>query len=378
MDKKTIGIITRHAVPNYGSFLQTYATEVLFQELGYKTFIVDYRREDETTEALIKYYICRKPGVFSYIYYNSLWRFSHFYIHKMFSEARKKYLHCTDLVTKENIEKTIEKFDFLVTGSDQVWNQVGTGITEEIDGNYFWNMAKDGKKIISYAASFGDKMLSNENYGRCANYLKRFDCISVREDTGVDILSEMGYKSCQVLDPTFMIDRGYWINFSNKWKNKKSYVLVYNLHSDSNMYRYIKENVQESGLEIWSITTTYRRTIGKRIFCPTIEEFLGLFANAKCVYTDSFHAIVFSIIYKVPFVATLPKQYSTRLESVLRLFGLENRTSDIFYGKAWDETLINWNMVYDILENEKQKSMQWLKKSLEGSTDNLKDNVSFR
>ena len=155
-------------------------------------------------------------------------------------------------------------------------------------------------------------------------------------------------------------------------------MLVYNLHSDSNMYRYIKENVQESGLEIWSITTTYRRTIGKRIFCPTIEEFLGLFANAKCVYTDSFHAIVFSIIYKVPFVATLPKQYSTRLESVLRLFGLENRTSDIFYGKAWDETLINWNMVYDILENEKQKSMQWLKKSLEGSTDNLKDNVSFR
>ena len=378
MDKKSIGIITRHAVPNYGSFLQAYATEVLFQELGYKTSIVDYRRGDETTKALIRYYIYRKPGAFSYIYYNFLWRFSHFYINKIFSEARKKYLHCTNLVTKENIENIIEKFDVLVTGSDQVWNRVGTGVTEEIDGNYFWNLAKNGKKIISYAASFGDSKLSEDNLGECANYLKKFDCISVREDTGVDMLRKMGYKSCQVLDPTFMINREYWINLANKYKNEKSYALVYNLHSDSNMYRYIKENIKESGLDIWSITTTYRKTIGKRIFCPTIEKFLGLFANAKCIYTDSFHAIAFSIIYKIPFVVTLPKQYSTRLESVLRLFGLENRISDIFKDKAWDETLINWNMVYDILENEKQKSMKWLKKSLEYSGDNIKDNICLR
>lgn len=367
MDEKSVAIITRHAVPNYGSFFQALATEYLFEGLGYVPRIIDYRRKDETPQALIDFYVQRKKNIVSYLYYNILWRFSHFCIERKLSYARKRYLYCTDPVTEETVKECINDFSVLVTGSDQVWNLVGSGKTEEIDGNYFWKMADSGCKIFSYAASFGDSKISESDFRKCAGYLKRFKKISVREDTGVLLVKKMGMEARQVLDPTLVIHRDYWINIAGRCrkKRKRPYALIYNLHSDSNMYQAIETDLEGSGLDVVSITSTFRGTLGERVFCPAIEEFLGLFANAKCIYADSFHAIAFSIIYKVPFLVILPRQYSTRLESVLRLFGLEERVNGVLKGKAWDESLMDWNSIYNILEDEKRISMEWLKAALD-------------
>lgn len=55
---KKICFITRHAIVNYGSFLQTYATQKLFEDYGYNAEVLDYVREDEeyhnVTELLLK------------------------------------------------------------------------------------------------------------------------------------------------------------------------------------------------------------------------------------------------------------------------------------------------------------------------------------
>ena len=42
--QKRISILTLHDVPNYGSVLQTFATQEIFKRLGLITNIIDYRR----------------------------------------------------------------------------------------------------------------------------------------------------------------------------------------------------------------------------------------------------------------------------------------------------------------------------------------------
>lgn len=365
-DKKKIAIITRHAVPNYGSFFQTLATECILENLGFYAEIINYVRADESITELIKSYCKRNGGMGRILYYNIFWRVSSLYRNCVFSKARRKYLNLGNLVDNSSINKSIKGFDILMTGSDQVWNVVGSGNTAMIDENYFWGKAGDGQKIISYAASFGDEEISAEDKVKCAAWLDKYDNISVREDTGIVLIHEMGHEAVQVLDPTLLIDRDYWVGLAekNKKRRKKPYALVYNLHSDSNMKTAAQNRMNGSSLDIVNIISTFRCLPGKNVFCPSVEEFLWLFKNAKCIYADSFHAIAFAVIFKVPFVVTLPKEYSTRLESILRLLGLTERIDNTFKGIPWKESLMDWDHVYSKLETERKKSLDWLKNAL--------------
>ena len=50
MTKKTVGVITLHNSPNYGSCLQTYATQNVLDSLGANTCVIDYYRHDAIPE----------------------------------------------------------------------------------------------------------------------------------------------------------------------------------------------------------------------------------------------------------------------------------------------------------------------------------------
>ena len=150
---KSVAIITRHAVPNYGSFLQAYATQEVIKSMGYIPTIIDYRRKDELPKNLAKnYYKSKGNGIKYYIYYNYVWRLSNFIANRLFIDARKKYLRLSELTFSNDFCKDYT-YDCYVTGSDQVWNKVGSGITESVDGAYFWSTIPSSKRIISYAAS---------------------------------------------------------------------------------------------------------------------------------------------------------------------------------------------------------------------------------
>ena len=365
--KKKVAILTRHSVPNYGSFLQTLATQQIMEEMSFDPVIIDYRRYDETTNYLIQHYTKEHNNIMYLLYYNIFWRLSHKHIDDLLEKERECYLKCSDLLSKDTIRSIYGQYDLYLTGSDQVWNLVGSGDSREIDPVYFWDGLDSSSNIISYAASFGDSSLDEKNYSMCKEMLKKFKYISVREDSGVELLNEMGYQSTQVLDPTLIIDKEFWNNIADKskMKLKDRYALIYNLHSDSNMLDSVKNDLKNSGLQVYSITTTFRRGLGKNVFCPSIEDFLWLFKNASCIYADSFHAIAFSIIFNTPFISTLPKDYSTRLESILRLFKLENCIASNDGKKGWEENRINWNEVNDILARERKKSKEWLINSVE-------------
>ena len=98
------------------------------------------------------------------------------------------------------------------------------------------------------------------------------------------------------------------------------------------------------------------------------SEFLYLEKNAFLICTDSFHSCVFAIIYNRPFIVFKRDDntvsMNSRLETLLSKFKLierynkDNRISKEMLNHDYKET-------YKILEEEKQKSYDFIKKIFE-------------
>lgn len=357
-----VAVITRHNVQNYGSVMQTYATERILRELGCSPVTVDYRRSAETTEGLIRQYSANKPLPYR-VYRRTVWLALHGYGERRFETMRKEYLSLSDPCDETTIWKRLPRADIYLTGSDQVWNGLENG---EVDGTFFWEGVEPGPgcRIISYAASFGRDSVTPGYERKVGELLSRYDSISVREDSGVAIVEDYGLNAEQVLDPTLLLDGDDWRSMASRAKvPARPYALVYNLHPDSEMLGYVAEKTRKSGLEIVSVCASFRRRIGRHVILPTLPEFLGLFTNAACVYTDSFHGTALCINLGVPFVAVFPKANAARNKSALRLFDLERRGWDVFEGDAWDDD-IDWEHVRAVLASERKRSTAWLTSAL--------------
>ena len=103
------------------------------------------------------------------------------------------------------------------------------------------------------------------------------------------------------------------------------------------------------------------------MYCnPKVEDFLSLIDNAKYVITDSFHATAFSLNFNTEFIIVYPEKYSTRLQSILELTGLEDRVAKDENDLSIIDKEIDFNHTDKVLKLEKSKSLKWLKESLEG------------
>lgn len=355
-------LITRHNIPNYGSVMQAYATEKVLRALGCLPITIDYRRSDETLEGLVRRH-SKGRSLIHRLYRRAIWPELQRRSERTFKTMREQMLTLSDSCDETNIWGRLPEADVYLTGSDQVWNALGDGT---VDGAFFWEGVKclPGQRIVSYAASFGRDVVTNGYEQKIGELLARYDAISVREDSGVGIVEGYGYTAEQVLDPTLLLKGNEWAEMSSDAKvPTRPYALVYNLHPDSETLDYVSRKAAGSGLEIVSVCPTYRRRMGKHIILPTLPEFLGLFSNAACVYTDSFHGTALCVNLGVPFVAVFPKENAARNKSLLRLFGLENRAWDVFEGDAWADD-IDWARVRSVLALERERSISWLASAL--------------
>lgn len=357
-----VAILTRHNVQNYGSVMQAYATERVLRELDCAPIIIDYRRTAETTAGLINQYSAGKNLLYK-LFRRTVWIALHGIGERRFRAMRSEYLSLSSPCDETTVWERIPDADIYLTGSDQVWNGLENN---EVDGVYFWEgiNGNTNSKIISYAASFGQERVTPGYEKRVGQLLSRYDEISVREDSGVDIVEGYGLKAEQVLDPTLLLKGDDWRAIASTAKAPlRPYALVYNLHPDSEMLGYVNAKTQNSGLEVVSVCASFRRRTGKHIILPSLSEFLGLFMNAACVYTDSFHGTALCINLGVPFVAVFPRANAARNKSILRLFGLEGRDWGVFEGNAWDDD-IDWGHVSSVLFAERRRSLAWLATAL--------------
>ncbi|WP_297861556.1 polysaccharide pyruvyl transferase family protein [uncultured Acidaminococcus sp.] len=368
-------VITLHTVDNYGSAMQTYATKKVLDKFGYTVEFIDYWRKDNLPEyrakQLLQSRILQKFkflwGINKYSQRVATLTLSLILKNRksVMQKFLEKHIQLTDCRynSYDELKKNPPLADIYITGSDQVWNKIWN---QGIDKAYFLDFAPAGKPRISFAASIGRNHLDEDEILETMKLLKKYDAISVREQSAVDLLSSMGIPSTLILDPTLMLKAEEWKKIAVKVEFDRPYLLIYQLNPNPQMDIYAKKIAQKKGWDVVRIGfgTADKKKSGICIMLPSVEKFLGLFFGASCVLTDSFHATAFSLNLGIDFISVMPPRFGTRIESILELTGTHERLLKNFNDFRICERSINKEHVYNILEKERQKGILFLQENL--------------
>lgn len=363
-----VEIITLHRITNFGSMLQTYATQAAIEKLGHEAEVLDFvpegmsfkranwpKNDVPAWKKLIKL-----PPLFAVnlIEYHDVNRFLRKYIHL----SSKRYKCYQDII------KDIPVADAYLSGSDQVWNTQNNNPPEDLKA-YYLGFAPVGKKRIAYAGSFGKNTFTPEEETIIKEYIAKYDHISVREDDGLNILHRFGFDNgVHVVDPTLLLRGDDWKRFASAKKTPKpGYVFVYNLNRNGLIKDVAKAIAKEKGLRIINFADTFDFIPGaKNRLGNTAEDFVNHIANADYVVTDSFHGTAFSINLNRQVIVVKAPRYNSRIESILRVVGLlETRlVGTVEEGIKALSTPIDYQIVNPRIEEARKKSYDYLKNAL--------------
>ena len=362
---KSVGIITMHRSDNYGAVLQSYALVKAIEKVGAKAEIINYIPERFKTSVQFFYVHPRR-------YNNVLKKYIimaaslpiRALIYCRYNTFLKKYLPVGKeaYYSESDLEKKIPKYDVYMSGSDQVWNPEFEG---RIDPAFFLKFAPEKAKKVAYASSFGKGSLSDKEAVEVKELLSRYDCISVREKSGKEIVTDLGLNAKYLLDPTFLLDGDEWKAFCNKRLIKEKYVLVYQLNPNPELLERANRIAKKHNLKVVKFSRDVVKKTGVDINMSfqRPEYFVAMIANAEYVVTDSFHGTAFSINLHKKFSVVMPPKYSDRLTSILTKLGLETRLDEEMYDEEPD-----YISVEEKLKAERKKSIMFLENCI--SEDN--------
>lgn len=362
---KNIAIITRHCYPNYGSLLQARALTDAINMLGAKAEVLDYYPKSDRPLRLA-FSNMRESRLrvswWTRLVYLAVQFPNCFIMAKRFRAFQKSYLHLTSTAsTSDEMAQLSQKFDKIVSGSDQVWNTVHG----KIDPAYYLHGVENSKKF-SYAASFGSaKILARQN-NEIAFLLSTFQNVSVRESSSQQELKKLGISAELDIDPVLLHDREYWNKFcdhSEATKKVKPYVLVYQLHHDLRFKKATIEAENEDGLKTRRVSVDLRRRLrgGASDYLVSPADFVRLFRDSQGIITDSFHGTVYGLIFGKPMTIILPSKNADRITSLLLTCGLAPYLSNLM-GSDQIISLVDYDSVWfkKLIKEQTKKSLSHL------------------
>lgn len=321
MNKKRIGVITFHNYDNYGAILQSYALQKKLRGLGTYPEIIDYSCQYISNP--FRLINLKEKGLFNYIY-GAIGHICYIPRRRKCNQFRK-HMKYSEPVTKGNMRAVSGKYDIYIAGSDQVWDYKLTNF----DQTYFLDFPEKGKKKCSYAASIGEHIPPEQFRNDYSRLLNDFDEILVREDYGADIVNELtGKKPEVVCDPTLLLTADEWNKLLKEPKIRGKYILVYQLGINPEIVNFARRLKKETGYRIVYIPFPLVGLLKCR--CEITvgpAEWMGLFKNAEYVISDSFHGVVFSLLFNRKFFAKADGHHKNRrVEQLLKLVNLSDRT----------------------------------------------------
>lgn len=360
-----ISLITRHAITNYGSLLQTYATQTVLKKMGCDVEVIDYIPQDEhhfnITKSLLQKNEQWNSNIFKRIAYLLIQAPGYFLAGIKFENLRRTLLNLSDrYTTLDELTKDKPQADIYCTGSDQVWGPIGSKI---FDPAYFLSFADNNEKKVAFGSSFGRVEFSSSTLDTYKKMLAKYNAVSVREKSAVDIIANMNLTiPYHVLDPTLFLTSNEWNKLLKKNINKR-YVLIYQLHSNSEMDIYAKKFAKQVKLPLIRITPMlhHLKRGGWPIFLPGPEDFLSYIKNADYMITDSFHGTAFAVNFGTQFVNILPEGTQTRNQSLLELTNLTERVVRSYQDFSFIEKKINFDPVHRVIAKERERSLDILK-----------------
>lgn len=365
---KKIGILTYHDTTNFGAVLQAFALQRKIEKLGYNSEIIDYKcpaitnrykitpiYKSQNLKQLIKGILTNKNKRKLKQDFN------------LFNKEQQKI--SKKFYDKETIKECENKYDMIISGSDQVWNLDLSGN----DTTYMLDFIEDSKKKGTYAVSFGYKEVPSKYYNKTRDAIKSFNNILVREKQGQEIIKKMiSKKSDVVLDPTLLFGKEEWCNLLNiqRKDDGKDYILLYIIAPNKNIIKFTKALAKQHKCKIIYINDSYKKILGmKNIGHCTPKEFLEYVYNAKYVVTTSFHGVSFSINFEKEFFYALSNEkgnFNSRIENLISILKINNRNINVQYDI---NSKLDYKKISSELDLVRKQSITLLKKELDDIND---------
>ena len=172
-----IGILTFHRVHNYGAVLQAYGLQEYLKSQGHEVYVIDYYPKylDCYNVHFDYTFFWKNPVLFLYKYLKYIFLYNH---------LSKRYQSFVSFVKNKltlfpfSGKSKFSGFDYIVLGSDQIWN---INLTGGIFDDVFWGIVFNNK-VFSYAASLCRFSIKNEDEIYLRKALQHLNKISVREN----------------------------------------------------------------------------------------------------------------------------------------------------------------------------------------------------
>lgn len=322
---KKVGIVSLYIGQNFGNKLQNYAVEQICIDYGFSpnTFKYEVTRVNPLKQvsaisklkpsyimAFAKSFLSSRCNIkntdtsvasqFIYWYKNRI------LLSNALKSRENKYnsfdyknLNFAQRAIKcgeDNSEWTNE-YSMFVAGSDQVWNPYYLFV----GSNNFLQFAPQEKRA-TIAPSFGVSEIPDERKADFSKWINEISYLSVREDAGQKIIDDLtGRGSVVIADPTIIAPKKIWDKLAKNpdFKLPKKYLLTYFLGDRTKKYsKYVAKFAKKYDLEIVNLLDI----LSPQYLTCDPAEFVYCIKNADFICTDSFHATVFSILYKKPFV----------------------------------------------------------------------------
>lgn len=334
---------------NYGALLQYYALQEYLKKRGHDPYWIRYeipKTPKQKLKQIAKYILRyhterRKKNLLS-----------------SFQKFAQKYLSLSDQIYygETSLHVTPPTADCYITGSDQVW-------AGKLQAN-FLTFVPQGKPRIAYAVSFGKDSLPPEHTETIRPWVHVFDAISVREQTGVAICETLGWQNVpHVPDPTLLINKEEYPCARIKQHN---YIFCYFINLeignsiDFNAITTFARHTNKS-LYISAASGSERFIPKQNLIDPTPEEWLAYYRDSDYILANTFHGIVFAIIFERPFLCILQNGASARqncrMLSLLTSLGLQDRI--LINSNELEQQIkqpINWEVVRSHIKELRERT----------------------
>lgn len=371
---KKLGIVTYFYFYNYGTMLQGFATQLLFDKFeGIDAELIDYRFGSKISPRKLDILLIRLKRILIYIkefrrvYYIGRYSSLKFKRNVYFDQFAFNFLKLSPkrYMYENELNASVPQYDIYVTGSDQTWSPK-IGFSPAL----FLDFAPKGSVKAAYAPSLGVSSLSDEESAYIGKELEKYDYVSCRESLGSQILEKITGRSVgTVLDPTLMIHSDEWMQYAEKTSIQGKYILCYFL-GDRDYYRnYVAQLSKQTGIPVYYIPANWKdfKKSNNLLWEVGPSEFLGLIANAEYVCTDSFHGTIFSVNFHkevrvfVKHAGNVSGGDNSRLFDILNRLGIEKQLiTEYKSGMKIVDSHIDYSHVDKIVTAERKKSMKYV------------------
>ena len=314
-----IGILTLHDSPNYGAVLQAYAMRAYLVGLGHEAFVIDRRRD--IGNAPLRTPPAERDSV----------RLLGLVKVDARNGAREYARRCERTLAFERDRIGMSPYhfhdwkdapsdlglDLVLVGSDQVWN-----VNNLDPADYLLRGVPGNPPGIAYAASIGMPEFPEDRVDTFRTGFARFAAIGVREREAAEMVRSLGFAAEHVVDPVLLAGRNVWTPVladgaspTDATPRTFAYLLAEDIPA---MLPALADFATKTGRRVdlfvdWFVrraprgfggwvrngkfwTKWRQRGINFRLDAGP-DEFVRSVAAAEAVVSNSYHALMFSLVF---------------------------------------------------------------------------------